>query len=188
MTEPTTPEEPKTFPEEYVKELREENARRRLAEKTLRDQLTQVRAALGVLEDEAADPVKAAETLRSRSDADRKLVTETLVRAEFERTSAEFGIVDADAAFRLADVSAVRVDLESRKVLGLREVLETLVRERPFLVGRASRAGSPGGGTPRASGKPDDDSLGGRIRKQFERRMPAGMSVPGASVGGLRIR
>jgi len=80
------------------------------------------------------------------------------------------------------------VDLAARKVEGLREALDALVREKPFLVARPSRAGSPGGGTPRAAGRAaDDDSLAGRIRKQFERRLPRGLSIPGAGAGNLRI-
>jgi hypothetical protein len=85
-------------------------------------------------------------------------------------------------------MSGVRVDLETRKVEGLREALETLVRDKPYLVSRAGRAGSPGGGTPRTTAKQDDDSLEGRVRKQFQKRLPAGMGAPGATQGGLRIR
>jgi len=187
VTEPTNSDEPKTFSEEYVKTLREENARRRLAEKNLNEQLARVREALGVGDEESADLPEAVRKVRARSEADRQAATETLMQAEFTKLSGELGLVDADAAWRLADKGAVRVDLEGRKVHGLREVLETLLREKPYLAGRTVRAGSPGGGTPRATGKQDDDSLTGRIRKQFQRRLPSGMAVPGATLGGLRI-
>jgi len=187
VTEPTNSEEPKTFSEDYVKTLREENARRRLAEKDVKEQLARVREALGVGDDGSADVTEAVSELRTRSEADRELAREALLRAEFAKVSAELELVDADAAWRLADRGAVRVDLESRKVDGLREVLETLVREKPYLAGRGVRAGSPGGGTPRATGRQDDDSLSGRIRKQFRKRLPSGMTVPGESLGDLRI-
>ena len=187
MTEPTN-DEPKMFPEDYVKELRDENAQRRLAEKNVRDQLAQVRDALGVPQDDgSADVVQTIHDLRSRSEADRGLAAETLVRAEFNRAAAELDEVDADAAWRLADKDGIRVDLESRKVEGLREVLETLVRDKPFLVSRAGSAGSPGGGTPRTSASPGDDSLEGRVRKQFQKRLPSGMTVPGESIGRMCI-
>jgi hypothetical protein len=187
MTEPEHHDEPKTFSEEYVKTLRDENARRRLAEKTAREELARVREALGVNEDGSADLAEACGELRSRCEADRKLAVDTLIHAELAKLSDELGVVDVDAAFRLADTSAVKVDPESREVHGLRESLEALLREKPYLAGRTPRAGSPGGGTPRAQGKRDDDTLGGRIRKQFARRLPSGMTVPGGDLGNLRI-
>lgn len=187
MTDNAGNDEPKTFSEDYVKTLREENARRRLAEKNTSDELARVRDVLGLETDAPADIPQEVEKLRARSEADRELAREALMQTEFTRLSGELGLVDADAAWRLADKSAVRVDLERRKVEGLKEVLEALIREKPYLAGRAPRAGSPGGGTPRAAGKQDDDSLGGRIRKQFQKRLPSGMAVPGASLGDLRI-
>ena len=186
-TDSTASDPPKSFPEDYVKTLREENARRRLAEKNVKDELTRVKDALGVECEESESAADAAEKLRTRSEADRELAREALMQAEFARLSTELEIADADAAWRLADRSAVRVDLDSRKVEGLREVMENLLREKPYLVMRAPRSGSPGGGTPRSAAKQDDDSLGGRIRKQFQRRLPSGMTVPGAGTGSLRI-
>ena len=187
MTEADDVREEKTFSEEYVKTLREENARRRLAEKSVKEELARAREALGIEGDGSVDLAEAAGKLRARSEADRDAAREAVIDAEFTRLSGELALVDVDAARRLADMSTVRVDLESRKVEGLREVLETLLREKPYLCGRAARAGSPGGGTPRSTGKQDDDSLGGRIRKQFQKRLPSGMAVPGGSLGDLRI-
>ncbi|HUU42384.1 MAG TPA: hypothetical protein VMX57_01305 [Planctomycetota bacterium] len=187
MSEPSDEMEPKTFSEEYVKTLRDENARRRLAEKTVRDELARARDVLGVSEHESIGLVEACETMRTRGEADRKLAVDALIEVELTKLSDELGLVDADAAFRLADRSAVKVDPTSRKVEGLREVLEALVKEKPWLAGRTPRAGSPGGGTPRSTGVRDDDSLGGRIRKQFARRLPRGLAVPGGDLGNLRI-
>ena len=186
MTEPTN-DEPKTFSEEYVKTLREENARRRLAEKSVKEELARVRDALGLEDHESVDLTEAVGKMRARSETDRKVAIEAIIDAEFTKLSGELDLVDVDAARRLADMSAVRVDLETRSCEGLREVLETLVREKPYLCGRAARAGSPGGGTPRSTGKQDDDSLSGRIRKQFQKRLPSGMAVPGGNLGDLRI-
>ena len=186
VTEPTS-DEPKTFSEEYVKTLREENARRRLAEKSVKEELARVRDAVGLEDDGSVDLTEAVEKMRARSEADRELAREALIDAEFAKLAGDLDFVDVDAARRLADMSAVRVDLESRSCEGLREVLETLVREKPYLCGRAARAGSPGGGTPRSTGKQDDDSLSGRIRKQFQKRLPSGMAVPGGNLGDLRI-
>ncbi len=187
MSETPMSDAPKTFSEEYVKELRDENARRRLAEKTAKEELARVRAALGVKDEESADLAKSAEALRAQSAADRDTAREALVRAEFARAAAERGFVDADAAYRLADMSAVTVDVAARKVVGLSEALDALASDKPFLLARRPGAGSPGGGTPRAAGREDDASLSGRIRRQFERRLPRGMSAPGNSPGGLRI-
>jgi hypothetical protein len=189
VSENANSDEPKVFSEEYVRTLREENARRRLAEKNAKEELARVREALGVGSEESADVTKEAQRMRAHSEADRELAREALTLAEFAKLSSELELVDADAAWRLADMRAVRVDLESRKVEGLREVLETLVREKPYLAGRAAKGGSPGGGTPRSTGRqdPDESGLSGRIRKQFQKRLPAGLSVPGARLGDLRI-
>jgi len=187
VTEPENHDDAKTFSEDYVKTLREENARRRLAEKNVKEELARVRDALGVQDDASVDLADACEQLRTRSEADRQLATDALIRVEFAQIANDLDLVDADAAFRLADTSAVRVDPGTRKVEGLREVLDALVREKPYLVGRATRAGSPGGGTPRSGARQDDDSLGGRIRKQFQKRLPSGMTVPGGDLGNLRI-
>ena len=187
MTEADDVREEKTFSEEYVKTLREENARRRLAEKSVKEELARVRDAAGLEDDGSVTLLEAVETLRARSEADRSAAIDAIIDAEFTKAAGELDLVDVDAARRLADMSAVRVDLESRTCEGLREVLETLVREKPYLCGRAVRAGSPGGGTPRSTGKQDDDSLGGRIRKQFQKRLPSGLAVPGGNLGDLRI-
>ncbi len=187
MSETPMNDEPKVFSEEYVKQLRDENARRRLAEKNAKEELARVRAALGFKDDEPADLVRTAEHLRTQSAADRDAAREALVRAEFATAAAQRGFVDADAAYRLADMSAVTVDVAARQVDGLDEALDALASDKPFLLGRRPGAGSPGGGTPRAAGREDDASLSGRIRRQFERRLPRGMSVPGNSSGGMRI-
>jgi hypothetical protein len=186
MTEATN-DEPKVFSEDYVRTLREENARRRLAEKNVKEQMTRVRDMLGVESEDPGELEKTVARMRGQSEADRETAREALLQAEFAKLSRELDLVDGDAAWRLADRSTVRVDLESRKVEGLREVLEALVREKPYLAGRGGRAGSPGGGTPRSTARQDDDSLSGRIRKQFQKRLPSGMTVPGASIGDLRI-
>ena len=79
------------------------------------------------------------------------------------------------------------MDAAARKVVGLDEALDALAGDKPFLLARRPGAGSPGGGTPRAAGREEDASLSGRIRRQFERRLPRGLSVPGNSSGGMRI-
>jgi hypothetical protein len=188
MSEQPMNEEAKVFTEEYVKQLRDENARRRLAEKNVKDELARVRAALGFKDEETADLAKSAEALRSQSAADRETARDALLRAGFAEAAAKRGFVDADAAFRLADLSAVKVDFAARKVDGLDEALDALADDKPFLLGRRPGAGSPGGGTPRGAGREDDGSLSIRVRRQFERRIPKGMSVPGNNnPGGLRI-
>ena len=187
MSEMPVNDEPKVFTEDYVKHLRDENARRRLAEKTANELLARVRAALGFKDDETADLAKSAEALRAQSAADRDAAREALLRAEFAKAASELNFVDADAAWRLADMSAVTVDVPARKVVGLGEALEALASDKPYLLARRPGAGSPGGGTPRAAGREEDASLSGRIRRQFERRLPKNLPIPGSSSGGMRI-
>ena len=100
MSEPIEQDTPRTFPEDYVRTLREENARRRHAEKTVSEQLARVRKALGAEDSDAADLGELAERMRSRSEADRTLAQEALVRAELTRVAQELDLVDTDAALR----------------------------------------------------------------------------------------
>ena len=180
---------------EEMKELREEIARRSANESRLEAALSAVASAVGgtgeAKAEELAERVKGA---MERARGDRALAEETLVGGRFRELVAERGVVDADAAGRLIDMSGVKADVEGRKVEGLEEAMDALLSERPYLVGRPIAGGTPGGGTPRGKrGGRDEETLAGRVKKEFARRLPSGMSVPGGESGpagsrGMRIR
>jgi len=70
----------------------------------------------------------------------------------FETSAAKAGVVDAEAAFKLADLSGVEID-DDGKVVGLEAALADLKKKRPYLFGSPSTpVGSSGGNPP--SGPP----------------------------------
>ena len=188
MEEPATGEPADgVFPADYVRQLRAENARRRTSEKRLSALVAELAAQVGAAEEPEALLTRVKE-LHEQSSRGAQLAREVLLSTTFAQAARDRDVVDPDAAWRLMDTSGVTVDLESRAVTGLEEALEALLAARPYLVGRAVPAGSPGGGTPRASRPQTDDTLAGRVRRQFQRRHPGGLAVPAPSSGTLRIR
>ena len=161
---------------------------RSIAEKfRLEATVKEIADALGVKDEEVAD---VGERLRGMVESERSartLAEETLLESRFREMVRERGVIDADAAGRLMDMSGVKVDLEKREVEGLNEAMEKLLRERPYLAGQSVAGGTPGGGTPRGRREREDDTLSGRVRKEFARRLPSGMMAPGESVGNMKI-
>ena len=181
--------EESSFPASYVRELRAENARRRANERKLEGTLKELASMVGAKEGEGemeglSARVKAA---MEAGREGRALAEEVLVGSKFKELVAERGVVDADAAGRLVDMSGVKVDLARREVAGLEEAMDALLSERPYLVGRPVPGGTPGGGTPRATRGGGEDTLAGRVKQEFARRLPSGMSVPGTGLGNMRI-
>lgn len=82
-----------------------------------------------------------------RNSLSEKLKTQAL-RHSFESIALKAGVVDADAAFKLADLSAVEID-EDGKVTGLEAAMADLKKTRKFLFGSLSQpVGSAGGNPP----------------------------------------
>lgn len=88
----------------------------------------------------------------SRAAAAEQRATDTLMRTRFELAATKAGAVDAEAAFRLADLSGVTVG-EDGNVQGLDAAVEALKTSRAFLFGSTkptavgSGGGNPGGDT-----------------------------------------
>lgn len=143
---------PRTFSEDYVRALRTESAGYRTKLKGGEDQLAAIRKALGVPEgQEIGDWAK---FFQEREDAHKKAIADAqeagrrlMVRAEVTAQAAALGIVDADAAFALADLSKVQV-AEDGKVSGVKETLEALLTAKPYLKKAATGAGIGAGTNP----------------------------------------
>lgn len=71
---------------------------------------------------------------------------EIRLRTQFEKEAAKAGVVDPDLAFLAADRSLLR--FEDGKVVGLKQTLEKLQKERPILFQQPRRAAASGGGNP----------------------------------------
>jgi len=176
-----------SFPASYVRELRAENARRRTNERKLEGTLSELASALGVEGGSSEAVVERVKEALAGSAENRALAEEALLSSRLTELAVEREVVDCDAARRLLDMSGVTVDLSSREVAGLEEALDALLSARPYLRGRSVPGRTPGGGTPRASRAADDETLAGRVRSEFARRLPSGMSVPGAELGNLKM-
>lgn len=88
-----------------------------------------------------------------RATAAEERANRTLMQARFETAAVKAGCVDPDAAFRLLEADALRVD-ENGKIVGLKQALDKLQKDRPYLFGQAAtrRAGTGGGNPPGGNG------------------------------------
>ena len=95
------------------------------------------------------------ERLKAEKEAAEKKATqalaaanEVLVRAEVKSIAADMGLVDGDAAYALLLANG-RDDVEVKdgRVTGVKEVLEALVKEKPWLKKTDAKGGSVGAGT-----------------------------------------
>lgn len=143
---------PRTFSEDYVRALRAESAGYRTKLKGVEDQIVAIRKALGI--SEGQEVTDWAKVVQEREDAHKKAVADAqeagrklMVRAEVTAQAAALGIVDADAAFALADLSKVQV-AEDGKVSGVKETLEALLTAKPYLKKMATGAGIGAGTNP----------------------------------------
>lgn len=93
---------------------------------------------------------RAAKAEATANDAVAKLAQRTL-QHRFEAAAQKLGVVDADAAYKLADLSAVEID-EDGNVTGIDAALADLKKTRKYLFGAPNGAiGSAGGNPPSGS-------------------------------------
>mgnify|MGYP001201212351 FL=1 len=92
-----------------------------------------------------AERLKAAKD-EAEAKAEKALATanEVLVRAEVKSIAADMGLVDGDAAYALIDRDSV--ELKNGKVTGVKEALEALAKEKPWIK-KGEAKGSVGAGT-----------------------------------------
>ncbi|MEW6661959.1 MAG: phage scaffolding protein [Bacillota bacterium] len=151
---------PKVFSEEYVSAIRNESAHYRTQ---LRGLENAVRGALGLkAEDQVSEAVISQYVQQQKQAIEKSQASakKMLIKAEVKMQAVELKIIDPDAAMALADLSKVQV-AEDGKVTGVKEALEALIKDKPYLVGKGSGGvgspGSPGGGqgsmTPEEEGR-----------------------------------
>ncbi len=169
----------RVFSEEYVSALRSESAGYRTQ---LRGLEAAVRNLVGLKPDEPINENVLGQFGQNQKQAVEKAqeaAKRMLLKAEVRMQSIDLKIVDPDAAIALADLSKVQV-AEDGKVTGVKEALEALVKEKPYLVGKGSAGGvgspgSPGGGstglTPEEEGRRLAEE---RNKADVERNKPKG--------------
>ena len=151
----------RTYTEEYVRALRAESAGYRTKAKGLDEQLAGIRKAFSIPDGQDPDWTKVLAdheaTHKTALEAAGKNAKEMLLRAEMRALGAELGVVDADVMWQLADLSKAQI-ADDGKVTGVKEAIEALLKDKPFLKAAAG-AGKPGvgapGGNPGPTGAPD---------------------------------
>jgi len=143
--------EPKTFDEEYVKQLREENKDRRLKGKALEEELNslkqqqtdfqaKVKKLFGSGEDDDQDVDKLLTAEREKAQATERQAKQALLKANFIAAATAKNFNDPEKAFKLLDADDIEVDLEKGTVSGVTEAVDKMVEESPWLA-KASDAG-----------------------------------------------
>jgi hypothetical protein len=102
------PKKDNAFSAEYVKDLREENKRRRIEARQLAQEVDALNA-------------------RSRGLA---------LKSAFFDEAAKAGVTHLEDAYRLADMGKVEIDQSTDTVKGVGEAIETLRRDKPYLFKR----------------------------------------------------
>lgn len=93
-------------------------------------------------EKKKAEMTEAERAKAEREEAERKSAAaiekanQRLIRAEVKSVAADLKIIDADAAFALMDRTGVSVEDDDR-VIGVKAALESLIKSKPYLVGKA---------------------------------------------------
>lgn len=183
-TTPATPPpaEPKLFSEDYVKSLRSEAAENRVKAKQLREAIEKT---FGIELDgditEALTAVKAG--YETKLTETQKSVRALHLNTEATKLQAELGIIDLDAAMKLADLSNVKIT-EDGKVEGMKEALEAVLEAKPYLKGQPTST-RPVGGNPLRGVEPQPDGVAEALaRAKAKNKQGSLANDPWATVTG----
>jgi hypothetical protein len=132
--------EPKSFPPEYVRLLREEN-------KAIRLRAQEAEAAKKAAEDAAAAAKTDADT---RVTAAEKAAQDRLLRAELKAAAIKAGITDLDG-LKLADTSKLKLN-DTGEIEGLDDFMKSFKEAKPYLFSAAGSSSSTPGKKPDPKG------------------------------------
>lgn len=140
-TPPADPPAPKTYDEDYVKSLRDEAAKYRKKAKELetnsttqqQDLINKVFTAFGINPDPNVEFEKQLSTAQQQAQAAEKRANDRLIQAEIKAIGTGLHLVDLDAVDKLVDKSSFAVK-EDGSVEGVKEALEQLAADKPYLV------------------------------------------------------
>lgn len=130
----------RSFDAQYVKELREENKKRRLENQRLKDEMEALNYSLKSLKDALSrffdfDDLADLEEIKRLAVEGLKAAEEALVYSAFasEATRAGVSAEILPDAFKLADLVGVVVDLKSREVSGVADAVRNLLEKKTYL-------------------------------------------------------
>lgn len=105
---------------------------------------------------------KERDQLRVDLEAERQRAKQVVVREKAKDLAHHLGIVDADVAYRLLDPEAIEYD-GAGEPTNLESLLDALVKDKPYLAGKARPAGTGDPGRRGPTTQPND--LNAAIRK-----------------------
>ena len=155
QTAPEAAPSAKTAEDNYWKR-QAEKAQREL-EKHQRAQMTEAEKAKA----ERDDATKEAERLKAE-------LRDTRVRGRFEAAAARAGVIDPEAAYRLANTGGLKVK-DDGTVEGLDQALAELKKSRPYLFGQRTSTGTPGGATVSPPPTNPNQAVNDAIRARWRR-------------------
>ena len=126
------------------------------------------------------------DSLRDVIDRRLKAADDRLIHAEIRDVGAQLGLIDPDAAFALMDRSGVSVG-EDGTVLGVRESLDELLRNKPYLAANASRSTGRAGNFPRGTEPSDYASRLALARRDGNNTLAAAI-ISEAAAKGILLR
>lgn len=132
-------QEPKTFDEAYVKQLRQEAAGHRKRATDAEAELQKIKDAQLSETERAKKEAADAQAKAQKLEADYKAA---IVRAEIAVLGTGLKIVDADAAYRLIDQAAIQFD-DQGKPTNVKALLDQLVKDKPYLVAQGGPTTPP---------------------------------------------
>lgn len=174
--------EPKLFSEDYVKSLRREAAENRVKVKQIKEAIEKV---FGIeVEGDITEALTAVKVGYETKLADtQKSVRALHLNTEAAKLQAELGIVDLEAALKLADLSNVKIT-EDGKVEGLKEALEAVLEAKPYLKGQPTPARAVGGNPPRGMDNKPDGVAEALARAEARNKQRSLANDPWANVTG----
>ena len=174
--------EPKLFSEDYVKSLRREAAENRVKAKQMREAIEKV---FGVeIDGDITEALTAVKVGYETKLADtQKSVRALHLNTEAAKLQAELGIIDLEAAVKLADLSDVKIT-EDGKVEGMKEALEAVLEAKPYLKGQPTPTKVVGGNPPRGQDQKPDGVAEALARAKARNKQRSLANDPWATVTG----
>jgi len=169
--------EPKTFDEEYVKELRGDAAKHRVEKQKFAKQVEDLTVQVKKFKD--ADKTELERVNEEKARLEReveerdRMLTEMSVKAAVVGTASQMGIKYPEAAYKLLDLSDIEVEDGAANAKDVQKALDKLVREYPEIM----KSGQPPPPAPGAGGPP----ISSGKEHAFEKAMLAAIQGKGRS-------
>lgn len=160
-----------------VAELAEERKKRQATEAKVKDLETKfdtfkdsIATALGIKKED--DPKAALDKATGEVGKYKQAAERERARSAVISAATKKGAVDPEAVFALGNVTDLKVDLETGKVEGADELVDAVLKERPYLLG-GKPGPTPAGGKP-ANSDPNPSAIELKEIEEMEKKAMAG--------------